>query len=88
MNARYLVKWRAAIAAELLTLAPDVAAITWKRGKPRDAQYTYAGLTEERVQRAIDADDAWLKAHPTRKSLAASRQSSKPEAIAEEPERA
>ena len=40
----------------------------------------------ERVQRAIDADDAWLKAHPTRKSPAASRQSSKPEAIAEEPE--
>ncbi len=68
-------KWRAAIAAQLLTPAPDVAAITWKRTALRGGQHEYTDVTTERIERAIADDVAFLAAHPTRKSIAALRQS-------------
>ena len=69
--------WREALVKQMLTPAPDVAAINWKRTQIRAAQYRHIGVKSERLQRAIDADVEWLEAHPTRKSIAASRQAKK-----------
>ena len=40
----------------------------------RGRQLRHTGVKPERLQYAIDADVEWLEAHPTRKSIAASRQ--------------
>jgi hypothetical protein len=69
--------WRDALVKQMLTPAPDVAAIAWKRAQLRAENYRYSGVKPERLQSAIDADVEWLEAHPTRKSIAASRQSTK-----------
>jgi hypothetical protein len=60
--------WRAALMKQMLTPAPDVAAIAWKRAQFRAENYRYTDVKLERLQRAIDADVEWLEAHPTRKS--------------------
>lgn len=67
--------WRGAVVKQMLTPAPDVAAVNWKRAQLRGGQYRYTAVKPERLQRAIDADVEWLAAHPTRKSIAAARQS-------------
>jgi hypothetical protein len=69
--------WRVALVQQMLTPAPDVAAVNWKRIQLRGGQYRYVGVKPERLQRAIDADVEWLAAHPSRKSIAASRQAKK-----------
>jgi hypothetical protein len=79
-----LQKWRDAIGAQMLTPAPDVGAITWKRGQMRDHQWHWSSVTDKQVERALAADIAWLEQHPTKKSLLAaaqakSRKSCKPE---------
>jgi hypothetical protein len=79
-----LQKWRDAIGAQMLTPAPDVGAITWKRGQMRDHQWRWSRVTDKQVERALAADIAWLEQHPTKKSLLAaaqakSRKSRKPE---------
>jgi hypothetical protein len=66
--------WRVALVQQMLTPAPNVAAVNWKRIQLRDNQYRYVDVKPERLQRAIDADIAWLEAHPSRKSIAAARQ--------------
>jgi hypothetical protein len=68
-------KWRASVAAQLLTPAPDAAAVTWKRTALRSGQHKYTDVTTERIERAIADDVAFLAAHPTRKSIAVSRRS-------------
>jgi hypothetical protein len=70
--------WRAALVKQILTPAPDAAAVAWKRAQLRAENYRYSGVKPERLQSAIDADVEWLEAHPSRRSIAASRQSSKP----------
>jgi hypothetical protein len=49
------------------------------RAQFQAGQYRYAAekVKPERLQRAIEADIEWLEAHPTRKSIAASRQGKK-----------
>jgi hypothetical protein len=64
---------------QLLTPAPDIGAVTWKRAQLRAENYRYSDVKPERIERAIADDVAFLAAHPTRRSVAASRQSSKPE---------
>jgi hypothetical protein len=71
--------WRDAVAKQLLTPAPDVGAVTWKRAKLEGRDFSYIGIEQDRVERAIADDVAFLEAHPTRRSIAASRQSSGPE---------
>lgn len=66
--------WRAALVKQMLTPAPDAAAVLWKRTQLGAGQHRYTDVKLERLQRAIDADVEWLKAHPSRKSIAASRQ--------------
>jgi hypothetical protein len=67
--------WRAALVAQMLTPAFDVAGVNWKRAQLQAGQYRYAAekVKPERLQHAIEADIEWLEAHPTRKSIAASR---------------
>jgi hypothetical protein len=68
--------WRTSLVKQMLTPAPDVAAVAWKRAQLRAEQYRYTDVKPERLQHAIDADVEWLAAHPSKKSIAASRQSS------------
>jgi len=76
-----LQKWRDSIAAQLLTPAPDMGAITWKRGQLSDRQWCWTSTTDKQVEGALAADIAWLEQHPTKKSLLAAAQakSRKPE---------
>ena len=54
---------------QLLTPAPDLASITWKRAKLARREIVPNCLPKaERVERAIVDDVAWLEAHPTKKS--------------------
>ena len=69
--------WRTALVKQMLTPAPDVAAVLWKRTQLRAGQHRYTDVRPERLERAIEADVEWLKAHPSRKSIAASRQAKK-----------
>jgi hypothetical protein len=69
--------WRAALVKQMLTPAPDVAAVAWKRAQMRAETYRYSDVKPERLQRAIDTDVEWLEAHPSKKSIAASRQGKK-----------
>jgi hypothetical protein len=71
--------WRAALVKQLLTPAPDIGAVAWKRAQLRAENYRYSDVKPERIERAIADDVAFLEAHPTRRSIAASRQSSGPE---------
>src|ERR1019366_8901716 len=63
-----LDKWRAAIAKQLLTAAPDAAAVKWKQATLANGGSKRAGLSPERVERAIADDLAFLAAHPVRRS--------------------
>jgi len=60
--------WRAAVARQLVTPAPDLAAITWKRAQLAGSYFAYVPITAERVQQAIADDVAFLAAHPVRQS--------------------
>ena len=66
--------WREALVRQMLTPAPDIAAVNWKKAKFATGQHEYTDTNPERIERAIAADVEWLSAHPSRKSLAASRQ--------------
>jgi hypothetical protein len=69
--------WRDALVQQMLTPAPDQGAVTWKRAQLRGGQHRHVGVKDETLQRAIEKDEEWLKSHPSRKSIAASRQSKK-----------
>lgn len=62
-----LALWRAALMSQVLTPAPDVAAVNWKRAQLRGGQHKYTDVKPERIERAIAADVEWLNAHPSRK---------------------
>jgi hypothetical protein len=61
-------KWREAVAKKLLTQAPDLAAITWKRAQIKGRLFSHLPITRQRAERVIAEDVAFLAAHPTRKS--------------------
>lgn len=58
-----LDKYREALGKQLLTPAPDVAAVNWKRH-----QLSKIGTNREWVENVIKNDIAFLSAHPTRKA--------------------
>jgi hypothetical protein len=62
-----LESYRDAMGKHLLTPAPDVASVNWKRHKLRRS---YVGVKKELVEKAIAADIAFLDAHPARNSRA------------------
>ena len=61
-------KWREALVKQLLTPAPDLAAISWKRAKLASRDFPHLPTRKERVERVIADDVAFLDAHPTRRS--------------------
>jgi hypothetical protein len=69
--------WRNALVLQMLTPAPDQGAVNWKKAQLRAGQHRYVGVKDAKLQRAIDGDVEWLNAHPTRKSIAATRQAKK-----------
>jgi hypothetical protein len=56
---------RAAIARQILTPAPQKADVEWKRKAATDR---YLPISAEQIQAAIDADENFLRAHPTKRS--------------------
>jgi hypothetical protein len=52
----------------MLTPAPNIAAITWKRAALKSGQHEYTDVKPERIERAITDDLAFLAAHPVRQS--------------------
>ena len=59
---------------QILTPAYDVAGVAWKRAQLRSEQFKCLVVKPEQIERAIEDDVRWLEAHPTKKSVAASRQ--------------
>jgi hypothetical protein len=60
--------WREAVVKQLLTPAPDGAAVAWKRAKLAGRGFSHLPTNAERIERVIAEDLAFLAAHPTRRS--------------------
>jgi hypothetical protein len=61
-------KWREAVVKQLLTPAPDGAAVTWKRAQLAGRGFSHLPTKTERIERVIAEDLAFLAAHPTKRS--------------------
>jgi hypothetical protein len=59
--------WREAVSKQLLTPAPDLGAVTWKRAKLKSSDFSHLPIKAPRVEHAIADDIAFLDAHPTRR---------------------
>jgi hypothetical protein len=59
-------RWREALVKQLLTPAPDLMSVTWKKAALAQGQYRYVGVSDQRIERAIAEDLAFLTAHPAR----------------------
>ena len=65
----YLVtRWREAKVAQLLTPAPHVAAVAWKKAELNSSQFKPLRVEPGKVERAIEADEAFLASHPVRQT--------------------
>jgi hypothetical protein len=66
-QARWLIlnSYREALGKQLLTPAPDMTAVNWKRHELKGAPYI--GVKKEHAEKAIADDVAFLDAHPVRK---------------------
>jgi hypothetical protein len=62
-----VAKWREAVVKQLLTPAPDGAAVTWKRAQLAGRGFSCLPTKAERIKGAIADDVAFLAAHPTRR---------------------
>jgi uncharacterized protein YbdZ (MbtH family) len=62
-----VAKWRLAWAKLMLTPAANSNHVRWKRMQIIAENYYYTGLSPERCEHAISADEEWLNAHPLRK---------------------
>jgi hypothetical protein len=60
--------WREAVVKQLLTPAPDGAAVAWKRAQLAGREFKQLPAKAERIERMIADDVAFLAAHPTRRS--------------------
>jgi hypothetical protein len=60
-------KYRLAWAKLMLTPAANSNHLRWKRMQVIAENWHYTGLSAERCEQAIAADEEWLKAHPVRK---------------------
>ncbi len=59
--------WREAVAKQLLTPAPDLGAVTWKRAKLKSSGFKHVPINAARAEQAIADDLAFLAEHPTRR---------------------
>jgi hypothetical protein len=62
--------WREAVVKQLLTPAPDGAAVAWKRAQLAGRGFSHLPTKAERIERVIAEDLAFLAAHPTRRAKA------------------
>ena len=62
--ANYRIAW----ARLMLTPAPDMLCVTWKRAELKAEKHKHTDLKTERIERAIDDDVEFLRTHPTRRS--------------------
>jgi hypothetical protein len=60
--------WREAVAKRLLTPAPTLADVAWKRAKIKSDEFNRLPITLARAEQIIADDLAFLAAHPTRRS--------------------
>lgn len=65
--------YRQAIVRQLLTPAADVNSVNWKKATFAAGQHKYTDVKPERIERAIADDIAFLTAHPTRRSINATK---------------
>jgi hypothetical protein len=61
-------KWREAVAKKLITPAPTLADVAWKRARVKSDDFKQLPITLARAERAIADDQAFLAAHPRRRS--------------------
>ncbi len=66
---KLLERYRAAQAAQILTPAPRLDAIDWKRKQLASGQFQYTGLALKRVEHIIEQDLEFLRSHPTRRNM-------------------
>jgi hypothetical protein len=59
-------KYRVAWCELMLTPAANSCHVRWKRMQLIAKNYEYTGLSADRIEQAIAADEEWLKAHPVR----------------------
>jgi hypothetical protein len=59
-------KYRLAWSKLMLTPAPNSGYVRWKRMQVIAENWHYTGLSAERCEQAIAADEEWLEAHPVR----------------------
>ncbi|UVK43794.1 hypothetical protein BPNPMPFG_005634 [Mesorhizobium sp. AR07] len=60
----WVERYRAAVAVQILTPAPDQVSVKWKKQAAKDR---YLPISSEQIAQAIAEDEAWLAAHPTTK---------------------
>jgi hypothetical protein len=60
--------WREEVAKQLLTPAPTLAVVAWKRAKIKSDEFEQLPITLARAEQAVADDQAFLAAHPTRRS--------------------
>jgi hypothetical protein len=63
-----LAEYREAWARLMLTPAPDMLSVTWKRPQLKPGYHKHTDLKPERIERAIADDVEFLRSHPTRQS--------------------
>jgi hypothetical protein len=61
--------WREAVAKRLLTPAPTLADVAWKRAKVKSDDFKQLPIALARAEQAIADDLAFLAAHPTRRGI-------------------
>lgn len=57
--------WRVALVKQMLTPAPDMAAVHWKQAQFKRGEHRWVAVKPEKIEQAIESDIEWLKAHPT-----------------------
>jgi hypothetical protein len=63
-----VVTWREAVVKQLLTPAPDGAAVAWKSAKLAGRGFSHLPTKAERIEHVIADDLAFLAAHQVRQS--------------------
>jgi hypothetical protein len=66
-----VTRWREAKVAQLLTPAPKAAAVLWKKAELKTRYFEILRLEPGKVERAIEADEAFLASHPVRQTKSA-----------------
>lgn len=61
-------RWREAKAAQLLTPAPRADAVLWKKAELKSPSFKHVPVEPRQVERAIEADEAFLASHPVRQT--------------------